>query len=181
MKKVKHKKVLKLEKRKTLLERSGIDGDEITWKRCREVYLEAIDKNGSILDVGCANAYLLYSLMKWSKHKLIPYGIDLAPELIEEAKKMLPNYKEHFFVADLNSFKTKKKFTFVIIGHKICKKRICDKYYKMVEKGGRLIISAYDDSKDFFGQLKDYVSSFGLKVSGKFILEGVTALVWVNK
>jgi hypothetical protein len=77
---------------------SGTSSDERRWRSKREFILEAIDTDGDLLDVGCANGYLLQSLMAWGAERgltLIPYGADHGPRLIELAKERLPQYASH--------------------------------------------------------------------------------------
>ena len=45
---------------------SGFAGDEERWEAARRPIVEAIHRRGSLLDVGCANGYLLESLVHWS-------------------------------------------------------------------------------------------------------------------
>ena len=41
---------------------SGHSGDEAHWERARSLVAEAIDRDGTFLDVGCANGYLMESV-----------------------------------------------------------------------------------------------------------------------
>src|SRR5207253_1317119 len=41
---------------------SGKNGDEAAWQESRRPIVEALDRNGSFLDVGCANGYLMESI-----------------------------------------------------------------------------------------------------------------------
>ena len=62
---------------------SGFGGDEERWEAARRPIAEAVDHDGSFLDVGCANGYLLESIVRWSEHRLEPYGLDFSPRLVE--------------------------------------------------------------------------------------------------
>lgn len=44
-------------------QQSGFNGDAAHWKRLRQVIADAIDHDGTILDVGCANGLLMETLV----------------------------------------------------------------------------------------------------------------------
>lgn len=66
------------------------------WTEQRKFIAEAIDRSGTILDIGCANGLLLRSLIEWSQHKLIPYGIDPNQERLDGVAEVLPECKNNF-------------------------------------------------------------------------------------
>ena len=45
---------------------SGFSGGALRWKEERSPILEAIHESGDLLDVGCANGYLLECLVEWA-------------------------------------------------------------------------------------------------------------------
>ena len=58
---------------------SGFSGGKERWQKERHLILDPVTKGGSFLDVGCANGFLLESLVKWAYEKgikLEPYGVD---------------------------------------------------------------------------------------------------------
>ncbi len=64
---------------RTLLKSNCLVGHGLTyswWKMHRSLIARAVHKSGSILDIGCANGFLLRCLMEWSSHALVPYGFD---------------------------------------------------------------------------------------------------------
>src|SRR5436190_17366021 len=79
---------------------SGFRGDEARWESVRRPIVQAIDGAGTFLDVGCANGYLLESLVRWSPHPIEPYGLDFAAKLVELARQRLPSWADRFFVGD---------------------------------------------------------------------------------
>ena len=57
---------------------------------------EAITESGTILDPSCGTGALLYSLSKWSKCQLVPYGCDVDPFAIEQSNLLYGFYKPNF-------------------------------------------------------------------------------------
>ncbi len=56
---------------------SGRSGDERQWTYARSLVCDAIERDGTFLDVGCANGYLMESIERWSAergHRIEPYG-----------------------------------------------------------------------------------------------------------
>ncbi|HIJ64604.1 MAG TPA: class I SAM-dependent methyltransferase [Candidatus Hydrogenedentes bacterium] len=78
--------------------------------------LEAIHKDGSFLDVGCANGYLIECLERWvdgSGLNVDFYGVDISEELIDFARKRRPERSDRFFVANAVSWTPAGRFDFV--------------------------------------------------------------------
>jgi SAM-dependent methyltransferase len=77
---------------------SGFGGDEARWEAARRPIADAIDGDGSFLDVGCASGHLLESLVRWTPHRIDPYGLDLAAALVELARRRLPHWADRIFL-----------------------------------------------------------------------------------
>ena len=60
---------------------SGKSGTAEDWERSRSHVADAIDRDGSFLDVGCANGYLLECLDRWTSFEIEPYGLEISPDL----------------------------------------------------------------------------------------------------
>lgn len=71
------------------------------WEKGRKFIAQYIDRDGKILDIGCANAFFLKCLQAWSHRTLEPYGIDTQEELLEQARALFPKIKDHFARLDL--------------------------------------------------------------------------------
>ena len=71
------------------LRRCGFEGGPKRWKAERGPIIDAIDHDGTFIDVGCANGYLLESLAAWATQErrwhIEPYGVDINPGLVVEA------------------------------------------------------------------------------------------------
>lgn len=84
----------------TAFEGSGFGGDELAWRRARRHITEPITGDGSFLDVGCANGLLMESVVAWCAEDgrvMEPYGIDLAPRLVELARDRLPRWADRIW------------------------------------------------------------------------------------
>ena len=75
------------------IRQSGFSGGPDRWRTERSPLLEALDGDGEFLDLGCANGFLLESVVGWARDSgltVIPYGVDLNPLLIQEAIRRFP-------------------------------------------------------------------------------------------
>lgn len=123
------------------------------WEKGRQFITSAIDKDGSLLDYGCANGFLLRSLQEWSEHKLDPYGFDIDQQSIKNAKMLFPNKIDHFVGPEelKNNEQFPKNFDFIYWNvwdnWKFEKQEELDLLKKLQEStnpGGRLILGLYD-------------------------------------
>jgi 2-polyprenyl-3-methyl-5-hydroxy-6-metoxy-1,4-benzoquinol methylase len=76
---------------------SGSDGSIADWAYTRGLLAEAVDRDGAFLDVGCANGYLMETMVAWCAergHAIEPYGLDIAPELAALARRRLPRWAD---------------------------------------------------------------------------------------
>ena len=83
---------------------SGFGGTAADWRAQRGHLCQAVDRDGSFLDVGCANGHLLESMVAWCAERgirLEPYGVDLSPDLVPAARReqMLHHQLEHLVAA----------------------------------------------------------------------------------
>jgi SAM-dependent methyltransferase len=127
---------------------SGFGGDEERWEVARRPIVEAIDRDGSFLDVGCANGYLLESIVRWSPHRIEPFGLDFSPRLVELARSRLPRWRDRFFVGDALEWEPPRRFDFVRTELVYAPE---ERWRELVERllglvvapGGRLILCGY--------------------------------------
>lgn len=156
---------------------SGYDGGVTRWKEERGPIIEAIDRDGTFMDVGCANGFLLESLGAWStlekRWHIIPYGVDMNAGLVVEAMRRWPGIADHFWVADAWEFCPPVKFDFVYTTtHCVPESflpsyvaRLLDRY---VKPGGRLIIGSYGSKGQRIVPLNvgEVLDSYGFPVAG---------------
>jgi SAM-dependent methyltransferase len=82
---------------------SGFGGSVQDWHDERSVLLDAIDRDGSFLDVGCANGLLMESLVRWSDARSVrlePYGLDISEPLAALARRRLPQWADRIWVGN---------------------------------------------------------------------------------
>ena len=95
---------------------SGFRGDEARWERARRPIVSAIDRNGTFLDVGCANGLLMESLGVWAgeeRYEIEPYGLDLIESLAALARRRLPHWEDRIFVGNVMDWRPPFRFDFV--------------------------------------------------------------------
>jgi 2-polyprenyl-3-methyl-5-hydroxy-6-metoxy-1,4-benzoquinol methylase len=82
---------------------SGFGGDEQQWRQARHHITEGISRDGTFLDVGCANGLLMESVHAWCAERGLrvqPYGIDLGAGLVELARRRLPHWADRIWVGN---------------------------------------------------------------------------------
>jgi SAM-dependent methyltransferase len=92
---------------------SGFGGDEARWEAARRPIAEAIDREGTFLDIGCASGYLLESIVRWAPHRVEPFGLELTPALAELARRRLPQWADRIFVGNALTWRPPRRFDFV--------------------------------------------------------------------
>jgi SAM-dependent methyltransferase len=75
------------------------------WTDMRKFIADIFHRDGSILDIGCANGFLLACFQYWSSFNLIPYGIE-CDSSIYKSEVLFPSYyqENHFVHIDLLDF-----------------------------------------------------------------------------
>ncbi|MCO8269447.1 methyltransferase domain-containing protein [Actinoplanes sp. TRM 88003] len=134
---------------------SGFDGDADRWRARREQIVDHLHRDGTFLDVGCANGLLMESIHAWAAERgrtIEPYGIDLAPRLVGLARARLPHWSDRIEHANAIDYRPQngRRFTFVhVLPEAVPARRRPDLFrhlLTLVEPGGRLLISRYGDS-----------------------------------
>lgn len=135
---------------------SGHSGDEGTYRYSRGMILEALNRSGSFIDVGCANGHLMEMLHSWLRGTEIEvafYGLDISEGLIDLAKRRLPNWQDHFFISNALYWAPPKKFDFVCtrelgyVPRKREKEFLEHLFVDYLKEGGRLILGPYTEKR----------------------------------
>jgi SAM-dependent methyltransferase len=130
---------------------SGASGDMAYWEARRRVIANAFGRDGTWLDVGCANGLLMATLPKWvaeNGHAIEAYGLELGAKIAERARIRYPQLAERVWTGNVMSFEPPIRFDFVTalsdaVAPNRCVamvERIARLYLK---KGGRVILSCY--------------------------------------
>lgn len=133
------------------IRQSGFGGGPERWRAERVPILEAVEANGDFLDVGCANGHLLESLVGWAADRgirLVPYGVDIGARIVGLARRRLPQWADHFYVANAWHWTPPRRFRYVYTLYDCVPesrlgefaRRLLD---RAVKPGGRLIVGAY--------------------------------------
>jgi SAM-dependent methyltransferase len=122
--------------------------DFARWDHNRRFISSAIHRDGSILDIGCANGFLLKCLQQWCDHQLIPYGIDVNANKITDATILFAEYAQNFAtlsvdcLGDITKHGLPAQFDFVYCSISF-DPTIYKKTLDLVAPGGRLIFGFY--------------------------------------
>lgn len=130
---------------------SGFGGGAERWRAEREPILAAVIGPGSLLDVGCANGYLLECLFRWGAERgveLTPHGVDVSPGLVELARARLPRFAGNMHVGNAWTWVPPLRYDYVYSLHDCVPAAYLPEYVDRlfdlaVADGGRLILGAY--------------------------------------
>jgi len=81
--------------------------------------IDAIYKDGTFLDVGCANGHLMEMVHQWAAalgFDVPVYGVDISEGLLGLAKNRLPQWNDHFYLGNAFYWRPAQKFDYVHIG-----------------------------------------------------------------
>ncbi|MEO7000532.1 MAG: class I SAM-dependent methyltransferase [Ktedonobacterales bacterium] len=86
------------------------------WEAMRRPIAACVTTSGTLLDMGCANGYLLECLLRWVGERdltLEPYGLDISEGLLALARQRLPQYADHCFVGNAWDWPPPRRFDYV--------------------------------------------------------------------
>ena len=117
--------------------------------------MQAIETDGSFLDIGCANGLLMESVVAWALedgHRVEPYGLDISEKLAELARKRLPHWLGRIFVGNALVWEPPRQFDFVrtelvyvpVTRRRQYAERLLERF---VAPGGRLFVCSYGSSR----------------------------------
>lgn len=146
---------------------SGKSGGTEEWEYARSHIAHAVDRDGSFLDIGCANGYLLECLPRWTSHRLDRFGLDIAPELVDLARRRLPDLAEHLFVGNALHWTPPHRFTYIRTGLEyVPRHRRRDLLAHLLAFCERLIIGVFNEETSA-RPTEDLLRSWGHAISGR--------------
>jgi hypothetical protein len=95
---------------------SGKHGDDAEWRWSRELALDVAEDGDAVLDVGCANGYLMESFHRWGAERglrIEPFGVDISQRLVWLARRRLPQWADRIFVANVMRWTPPRRFDVV--------------------------------------------------------------------
>jgi hypothetical protein len=168
-------------------EQSGLGGDAAHWERRRRVLAEAIDRDGTFLDVGCANGLLMETMVEWAEvrgHRLMPYGLDISPGLAELARSRLPQWADHIFVGNVMGWIPPLRFDYVFSGLEYVPAArqsdlVAHLRERVVAPSGRLVITSYRARGEVEAEpIAERLQLWGVPISGEAVaIDAVTRTV----
>jgi hypothetical protein len=146
---------------------SGKSGGEALWEEARRHIADAIDRDGAFLDVGCASGFLMECIVRWSPHRVEPYGLEIAPQLAELARKRLPQWADRIYVGNALGWRPPRRFDFVRTGlDYVPPTRRRDLVAHLLGFCDRLIIGSFNEEIESRA-LEHDVESWGFRVAGR--------------
>lgn len=172
---------------------SGFRGDAARWERARRVIVEAIDRHGTFLDIGCANGHLMECVVGWAATKgfrIEPYGVDFSPELVALARRRSPQWSDRIFLGNAFDWTPPVRFEFVrtelAYVPEVDRREFVNRLLaRVVSLSGRLIIAAYGGRRLSPDDPSAVLSAWGLAVRGNaesHDLDGIllTRIAWID-
>ncbi|MGP3971627.1 class I SAM-dependent methyltransferase [Streptomyces sp. 6N223] len=155
---------------------SGFGGDAARWRERRGMIMDGVHRAGTFLDVGCANGLLMESVREWAAERglaIEPYGVDLAPRLVELARHRLPHWADRIEVGNAIDYRPAdgRRFTFVHVLLEIVPRRrradlVRHALERLVEPGGRLLVSHYQADGGTDLTAEEHLRALGFEVAG---------------
>lgn len=153
---------------------SGHGGDEARWEQARRLLVDAIDRDGTFLDVGCANGLLMESVRSWAADdglSIEPYGLDISPELAALARSRLPHWADRIFAGNVLHWQPPRRFDFVRTGLDCVPRRrrrelIEGLLARVVAPAGRLIVGVFNEEREARPS-EQQVAAWGFEIAGR--------------
>jgi hypothetical protein len=162
---------------------SGSGATPEQWRARRGPIVDGVEKDGTFLDLGCANGHLMDCVRRWAGERGLsvePYGVDIGRRLVELAQQRLPQWADRIWVGNALTWLPPdgRRFTYVhllldfVLPHRRADllRHALD---NLVEPGGRLLVSHYVHERQ--PTAVDIVTGLGFRISGS---SGDTA--WID-
>jgi len=155
---------------------SGFGGTAAEWRSSRSQICQAVDRDGTFLDVGCANGHLMESVGAWCGERGLrvePYGLDLSSGLAAEARRRLPRWADRVWVGNALDWVAPdgRRFDFVhtlldLVPRERVPEMLAHQLGRLVAPGGRLLVSNYVPAEQRSRHPAAVLRGLGLRVDG---------------
>ncbi|MBA3798107.1 MAG: hypothetical protein H0X18_03160 [Geodermatophilaceae bacterium] len=153
---------------------SGHSGNPARWRQARRLLVDALPGNCDVLDVGCANAHLMESLVDWAAEDGLvvePYGVEISIPLADLARRRQPRWSHRIWTANVLDWQPPRQFDVVRTGlDYVPPPRRADLVAHLLEHvvatGGRLVVGVFNEEsgRDI---LEREVRSWGYQIAGR--------------
>lgn len=148
-------------------EGSGKSGTAADWEYSRSHIAHAIDRNGSFLDVGCANGYLLVCLPRWTPHSIDRWGLDISPDLVTVARERLPELGHQLIVGNALTWQPDRRFDFVRTSLDYVPRHRRRQFFEhLLAQSDRLIVGVFNEHFDE-RPTEHMVRDWGYRIAGR--------------
>jgi hypothetical protein len=145
------------------------DVSEGAWRAKRQHLAVPMDRDGTWLDVGCANGHLLVTLPVWAAERGVaiePHGVELMPRVAELARSLHRELAARIWTGSVMSWVPPSRFRYVTVPDDVVPPdRLGDLVDRLLREfvtaGGRLIVSSYTDSGEAPRPLFDDLAACG--------------------
>jgi SAM-dependent methyltransferase len=176
---------------------SGFGGDDERWERARRVIAEGVHRDGTFLDIGCANGLLMESLVPWAAargYRVEPYGLDISERLAELARRRLPHWADRIYTGNAFDWQPPARFDFVrtelvYVPISLQREYVQRLLADLVAPNGRLLVCSYGSSRRPEPKVEpigNVLTNWGFRVDGEaqaVELNGVPVarVAWITK
>ena len=160
-----------------LLKDSDFNGRYNTWRSAREVLNTHIAGGERVLDLGCANGFLLASLLLWHSRGFIPFGMDIDPARIQVACRLLGAFAGNFYHHNFFDLEWPVSEADIIIAPWQFSSQFMETCLKCA---ARVIFTAYDDRLAGGLDVVQECRSAGLEILKVDIVPGITQAVSIR-
>ncbi len=156
------------------LAQSGHGGNDERYRYTQGMILEALYREGTFIDIGCANGYLVEKLAQWTStigYGMRYYGLDISEELLLLAKRRLPALSDNFFPGNALYWTPPRTFDYVCIRElayvpaKRQKDLFVHLYDDVLSSNGRLILGPLTELENAPGLIAD-IGKWGYSPDG---------------
>jgi SAM-dependent methyltransferase len=161
-------------------EQSGKHGGAASWELARRFTAGALHRDGTFLDLGCANGLLMESMAAWALAdrglRLEPYGLDISPDLAALARRRLPRWADRIWTGNAWDWEPPRRFDFVHALPELVPDHLRSPWLgrlraRFLEPGGRLLLRwgdpypAHPDRRT----LRDVLAEAGVAAAGELV------------